>query len=81
MADDTQDVVYRTRYEQVDASAVRPRAATERRRQEEINRAEANKAAPDSSQAEAGPYGPNADYETVDAPNDRDHTSPAQPKE
>lgn len=74
-----EDVVYRQRYEQVDASNVRPDAARQRRRQEELDRIEANKAGVDPSQPEGGPYGPNADYAQVTAPNDADHTSPAQP--
>lgn len=74
-----EDAVYRTHYEQVDATDVRPRAAVERRRQEEIDR---NKAKSGSSFApEAGPYGPNAEYTQVEAPADADHTSPAPPKE
>lgn len=74
-----EDVVYRQRYEKLDASAVRPEAARERRHQEELDRIEANKTNVDPSQPEAGPYGPNADYAEVTAPNDKDHTSPAQP--
>lgn len=74
-----EDAVYRSTYEKVDGSGVRPSAARDRRRQEEIDRAKANQSGTDASQPEAGPYGPNAEYPTVEAPNDRDHTSPAQP--
>jgi hypothetical protein len=77
-------VVFRPHYEYVTNPDSNPLAAADRRAEEqaaseEERKAAADRIATDKTSPEAGPYGPNAVYSEVEAPVDRDHTSPDQP--
>ena len=71
--------VYRQRYEALEAQpSFHPLAAADAaaaRRDEEAARA--GNTGPDPALPQSGPYGPNADYESVTAPADKDHLSGA----
>ena len=76
-------VVYRPHYEVVTGTNSNPLNAADTRtaeREERDTKAEAEDIAEDKSSPEAGPYGPNAVYTEVEAPEDTDHTSPQAPK-
>jgi hypothetical protein len=75
-------VVFRPHYEYVSGAESNPLAVADARRAAEA-KADEDKVAPaaDKTAPEAGPYGPNAEYTAVEAPNDTDHTSPRQPAE
>lgn len=67
--------VYRARYEAIDAQpAFHPLAAAdaaaERR---DADSAAAGSSGPDPALPQSGPYGPNADYQGVKVPEDKDH--------
>lgn len=71
--------VYRTRYEALEAQpAFHPLAAADAaaaRRDEEA--AATTASGPDPALPQSGPYGPNADYQSVEVPQDKDHLSGA----
>jgi hypothetical protein len=68
-------VVYRPRYEALEAQpAFHPLAAADAAaaRREEDSQAVGN-AGPDPALPQSGPYGPNAEYQSVKVPEDKDH--------
>lgn len=72
--------VYRARYEALEVDpAFHPLAAadvaTEQREADAA--ASAKVAGPDPALPQSGPYGPNADYQSVEVPKDKDHVSAA----
>lgn len=71
-------VVFRTRYEQVEASAsshplIAADAAAQAREEEAKKPAKPAHDGPDPALPSSGPYGPNAEYESATAPEDKDH--------
>lgn len=81
-------VVFRTRYEQVEASAsshplLAADAAAEAREEDAKKPSKPTHDGPDPALPSSGPYGPNAEYESATAPEDKDHlpASAARPVE
>lgn len=70
-----QRTVYRARYEAVDAQpAFHPLAAADAAAEQRDNSEQAAGASgPDPALPQSGPYGPNADYQGVKVPEDKDH--------
>lgn len=71
-------VVFRTRYEQVEASAsshplLAADAAAAAREEDAKRPTVPTHDGPDPALPSSGPYGPNAEYESATAPEDKDH--------
>lgn len=69
--------VYRVRYEALEPTAsIHPLAAADAAAARRDAEASATVVAgPDPALPQSGPYGPNADYEPVSAPEDKDHVA------